>query len=61
MISMAHKLGYQVVAEGVEVQHQLDYLLDAGCDYLQGYLLSRPLSREQALKAAQDDVEMENI
>ncbi len=61
MISMAHKLGYQVVAEGVEVQQQLDYLLDAGCDYLQGYLLSRPLSREQALKAAQDDVEMENI
>ena len=61
MISMAHKLGYQVVAEGVEVRQQLDYLQEAGCDYLQGFLLSRPLSREQALKAAYDAVELESI
>ncbi len=39
---LAHELGIIVVAEGVEQQEQLDILKSAECDYVQGYLLSRP-------------------
>ena len=35
------------VAEGVETQAQLDYLIREGCDESQGYLHSRPLPREE--------------
>ncbi len=43
IISMAHGLGMDVVAEGVEMQEQLDFLGVNGCDTIQGYLFSRPL------------------
>ncbi|MGC4405109.1 sensor domain-containing protein [Methyloversatilis sp. MC4-4] len=46
MIVMAHKLGMQVIAEGVETIHQLELLRAAHCDYAQGYLFSRPLPAE---------------
>ena len=44
IIVMAHELGMQVVAEGVETEVQRQLLADAGCDFAQGYLFSRPLS-----------------
>jgi EAL domain-containing protein (putative c-di-GMP-specific phosphodiesterase class I) len=47
MIGMAHDLGYRVVAEGVETQAVYDLLAQAGCDEIQGYLVSRPLTVEQ--------------
>ncbi|MEJ2654103.1 MAG: EAL domain-containing protein [Acidihalobacter sp.] len=43
IVSMAHKLGLQVVAEGVETEVQRRRLADIGCDYGQGYLFSKPL------------------
>ncbi len=43
VIGMAHSLGLQVVAEGVETDAQRDWLLAQGCDLLQGYLLARPM------------------
>jgi diguanylate cyclase (GGDEF)-like protein/PAS domain S-box-containing protein len=43
IIVMAHKLGKQVIAEGIETKEQLDFLIQAGCDYGQGYLFSRPV------------------
>lgn len=49
IISMAHKLGHIVVAEGVEEESQLSYLQEHGCDLVQGYLFSRPLAEVQAL------------
>lgn len=49
IISMAHKLGYCVIAEGVEYFKQLDYLRSHSCDRIQGYLISRPLDEETAL------------
>ena len=49
IISMAHKLGHSVIAEGVEEEKQLRYLIGHGCDKIQGYLISRPLDFEAAL------------
>lgn len=46
MIVMAHKLGIQVVAEGIETQQQKALLTSAKCDYGQGYYFSRPLSAD---------------
>jgi EAL domain-containing protein (putative c-di-GMP-specific phosphodiesterase class I) len=43
IIVMAHKLGIQVVAEGVESREQRNMLVEAGCDFGQGYFFSRPL------------------
>jgi diguanylate cyclase (GGDEF)-like protein len=44
MITMAHGLGLSVTAEGIETPAQAEYLMDLGCDFLQGYLFSRPVS-----------------
>ena len=41
IIVMAHKLGLKVIAEGVESEIQQNILVQAGCDYAQGYLYSR--------------------
>ena len=49
IISIAHKLGHFVTAEGVEHEQQKQYLLDCGCDRIQGYLISRPLDEEKAI------------
>jgi EAL domain-containing protein (putative c-di-GMP-specific phosphodiesterase class I) len=46
IISMIHSLGMTAVAEGVEAPSQLIYLQAYGCDVIQGYLFSRPLSAE---------------
>ncbi len=44
MITMAHDLGYRVVAEGIETQDAFDLLRAWACDEGQGYLMSRPLA-----------------
>ena len=43
-ISVAHSLGRTVIAEGVETTAQAEFLREKGCDYLQGFLLTRPLA-----------------
>ena len=50
IISMAHKLGQRVVAEGVECVSQKEYLAGHHCDMLQGYLISRPLDEADAIE-----------
>lgn len=50
VISMAHKLGHCVIAEGVEHENQLEYLRNHGCDRVQGFLISKPLDEEEALE-----------
>lgn len=44
IIVMAHALGMRVIAEGVETMQQRDLLAEAGCDFGQGYLFSKPIS-----------------
>ena len=46
-IEMAKNLGLEVVAEGVETQEVCAALASLGCDYVQGYLLSKPLPAEE--------------
>ncbi|WP_419642358.1 putative bifunctional diguanylate cyclase/phosphodiesterase [Thiolapillus sp.] len=43
ILAMADSLGIRVVAEGVETDEQRQFLREAGCGYMQGYLFSRPL------------------
>lgn len=48
-IDMAHALGIRVVAEGVEEQACLDFLATCGCDYVQGWLISKALPADEFL------------
>jgi len=50
IINLARGLHMSVLAEGVETQAQADFLLDNGCDYMQGYLFARPMAPEGVLK-----------
>jgi diguanylate cyclase len=47
ILDLAHKLGYEVIAEGVESPEQLVGLKLIGCDLLQGYLLGAPLTAHE--------------
>ncbi len=47
IIGLAHNMGLRVVAEGVEVNEQSEWLRDEQCDELQGYLFSAPVPPEQ--------------
>lgn len=46
VVELAHNLGLDVVAEGVETQSQLNYLAGRGCDRIQGYLVGQPMASE---------------
>ncbi len=47
-ITMGHEMNLKVVAEGIETQEQLDHLKKLGCDFGQGYFISRPMPLELA-------------
>jgi len=51
IISLAKNLKKQVIAEGIETVSQLTLLQNLGCDYGQGYLLAKPLTKQKAEKA----------
>ena len=50
IVTIAHNLGMDVVAEGVETNQQLSFLSGLGCEQLQGYLYSKPLATERFQK-----------
>ncbi|MBC7500144.1 MAG: EAL domain-containing protein [Herminiimonas sp.] len=50
ILAMANNLGIHVVAEGVETPDQAQFLQEAGCDLLQGYLLGRPMTIDRWLE-----------
>jgi EAL domain-containing protein (putative c-di-GMP-specific phosphodiesterase class I) len=47
IIAMGSSLGFRVIAEGVETETQREFLVRAGCDMLQGYLVGPPVSAEE--------------
>ena len=51
-IAMAHALNMKTIAEGVETEAQLGFLLGEGCDAVQGYLFSKPLPADEAIMNA---------
>lgn len=55
IISLAHKLGHYVIAEGVEDEIQRRYLEKYNCDLIQGYLISKPLFEEVAIQLLIDE------
>lgn len=70
IIGLAHRMRLRVVAEGVETQAQLGYLRQYGCDELQGYYFSKPLTPEafaelllqgRALPTQQEDPEVPTL
>ena len=57
VIRMAESLDMMVIAEGGEEKHQVDFLNDLGCDYIQGYYFGRPMSQDQYEKLTNHDEE----
>lgn len=47
IVKVTHKLGLTVLAEGVETEEHRDFLRDAGCDLLQGFLFSKPVKLDE--------------
>ncbi|MEK3968055.1 MULTISPECIES: EAL domain-containing protein [Paenibacillus] len=50
IIQLGHNMGLEVVAEGVEEISQLDFLRKSGCDKVQGYLVSRPVPKQEVVE-----------
>jgi len=55
IIDLAHAFNLEVVAEGVENNETLDLLKSMGCDYAQGYLISRPIPYNDYLLWLKED------
>ena len=47
VIDLGHKLGLEVIAEGVETKEQINFLKKYACDQIQGFVLSKPVSIEK--------------
>ena len=58
VIGLAHSLGLEVVAEGVETLSQLSALHQRGCNLIQGYLFARPMSIKMLTQALQSGIRM---
>ena len=43
IIAMGHSMDIEVIAEGIETEEQLNFLIAQGCDHFQGYYFSRPV------------------
>jgi EAL domain-containing protein (putative c-di-GMP-specific phosphodiesterase class I) len=53
LLGIAKVMGMKTIGEGVETQEQREFLVNAGCEYLQGYLFDRPAPlAESGLKRA---------
>lgn len=47
MVDMGHSIGADCCAEGVETEEQFEYMKEIGCDYVQGYLIDKPIPVER--------------
>jgi diguanylate cyclase (GGDEF)-like protein/PAS domain S-box-containing protein len=58
IISLGHRLDLKVIAEGVETLEQLDFLRIRGCDEVQGYFYSKPLTPDEFIKFVNSDPQL---
>ncbi|WP_187287400.1 GGDEF and EAL domain-containing protein [Gottschalkia acidurici] len=56
IINLAHNMGLNVTAEGVENEEQLSILRDLSCDVIQGYIFGKPLSESDAIQYLEDRI-----
>lgn len=61
IISLAHSLGLQVVAEGIETTGQYQELSNLGCDYAQGYLIGQPMDEDSIPTYFKNNQQIEGI
>ncbi|NDI77972.1 MULTISPECIES: EAL domain-containing protein [Psychrilyobacter] len=61
IISMAHNLGFKVIAEGVETKEQFDFLKTYNCDEIQGYYFSKPVSIEKIMEYLEENTFNTNL
>lgn len=63
IINMARLMGLRLIAEGVETREQMDFLLDAGCLYGQGYYFYRPMPVEklESLLEREENIDFRGI
>jgi diguanylate cyclase (GGDEF)-like protein/PAS domain S-box-containing protein len=61
IIVMAHQLGLKVIAEGIETQLQMELLLNAGCDYGQGYLFAKPLPKKEFMNFITQNTQLKKL
>ncbi len=55
-VRLAHELGLEVIAEGVETEAQMRFLIGAGCEHAQGYYFSRPVTAARATELLREGV-----
>jgi EAL domain-containing protein (putative c-di-GMP-specific phosphodiesterase class I) len=60
-IAMAEQLAIDVIAEGVETEHQAEVLKGQGCRYLQGFLFSTPLPADEIQSYLNDSVSQRTL
>lgn len=51
-LDIAHNLGYETLAEGVETKEEAEYLADLGCNYAQGFLYGKAMTLEELILKA---------
>ncbi len=59
VVAIAHSLGIEAVAEGVETREQLEFLVGCNCDLLQGYLFCRPLPAGEFAAVVREGLRLE--
>lgn len=60
MIGLAKALGWAVTAQGVETEEQLELLRELGCDIVQGYYFTRPVTSEEATELLESNLLMQH-
>ncbi len=50
VIALAHSMSFIVIAEGVELEKQRDFLIEEGCEQMQGFLYSKPVGSDELMK-----------
>ncbi|WP_274520149.1 EAL domain-containing protein [Lysinibacillus parviboronicapiens] len=55
IINLVHKLGHDVVAEGVETKEQYNLLKEWNCDFVQEYYFSRPVSEDKLVELLMEE------